>query len=48
MEAEEQSNRQALTKQRYVSDFLHVEKITCVDIHQQLLSVYGDQTFNSI
>jgi len=31
-------------KQRGAAQFLHVEKIAPIDIHQYLLNVYGDQT----
>ena len=31
-------------KQRCVSEFLHVEKMAPIDIHQHLLNVYREQT----
>ena len=31
-------------KQRHVIEFLHVEKIAPIVVHQYLLNVYGDQT----
>ena len=31
-------------KQRYVSEFLRVEKMAPIDIHQCWLNIYGDQT----
>ena len=31
-------------KQKCVTEFLHMEKIVSIDIHQCLLKVYGDQT----
>jgi len=49
MAAEGQSDRMASDtevqmNQRYVIEFLHVEKMAPFDIHQHLLNVYGDQT----
>ena len=49
MAAEGQSNRmasdmEACMKQRCVIEFLHAEIIAPIDIHQQLLTVYEDQT----
>jgi len=35
-------------KQRRVTEFLHVEKITPIDIHQRLLNIYGDQTVEEV
>ena len=46
MAAEGKSNKmmsdmEVHMKQRYVTEFLHVEKIAPIDIHQCLLNVYG-------
>ena len=38
------SDMEVWMKQIYVIEFLHVEKIARMDIHQRLLNVYGDQT----
>ena len=38
------SDMEMCMKQRDVSEFLQVEKIVPVDIHQNLLNIYGDQT----
>ena len=38
------SDMEVCMKQIYVIEFLHVEKIARMDIHQRLLNVYGDQT----
>ena len=37
------SDMEVRMKQRSVTEFLHVETIVPVDIHQHLLNVYGDQ-----
>ena len=34
-------------KQRCVTEFLHVEKMAPSDIHQHLLSVHGDRTWDT-
>jgi len=39
-----ESNVEVHITQRNVIEFLHVEKITSIDIHQCSLNVYGDQT----
>ena len=44
MAAERQSDMEACMRQRCVIEFLHVEKNSPADIHQCMLSVYGDQT----
>ena len=49
MAEEMQSDRMAADmdtgmKQRGAAQFLHVEKMAPIDIHQYLLNVYGDQT----
>lgn len=49
MKAEEHSDRmvsdmEARMKQKYITEFLHAEKIAPTDIHQHLLHVSGDQT----
>ena len=49
MAAEEQSDRmvsdiKVCMKQRCVTEFLHVEKMAPIDIHQRLLNVDGGQT----
>ena len=49
MAAEGQADRMAADmdtgrKQRGAAQFLHVEKMAPIDIHQYLLNVYGDQT----
>ena len=51
MAAEEQSDEmtsdiEVHTKQRCVTESLHVEKIAPIDIHQCLLNVYGGQPLN--
>ena len=38
------SDVKVLMKQRCGIEFLHVEKMTPIDIHQHLLNVYEDQT----
>ena len=37
-------NSEVCTEQRCVTEFLHVEKMTSLDIHQCLLNIYWDQT----
>jgi len=49
MTAEGQSDKMASDmevrmKQRYVTEFLHAEKIAPNDIHRRLLNIYRDQT----
>ena len=51
MAAEGQSDKMAsdmgvLMKQRYVIEFLFMEKMAPTDIHQCLLDVYRDQTMD--
>ena len=53
MAAEGQPDRMAADievgmKQRRVTEFLHVEKITPIDIHPCLLNIYGDQTVEEV
>ena len=53
MAAEGQSVRMAshmevLTEQRCVTEFFHAEKIAYINIHQNLLNVYGDQTEHNV
>jgi hypothetical protein len=38
------SNTEVRTKQRCITELLHVEKIAPIDIQERLLNVYGDQT----
>jgi hypothetical protein len=38
------SDMEVRTKQRCVTEFLHVETFPPIDIHQRLINVYGDQT----
>jgi hypothetical protein len=38
------SDMKAHTQQMCVTEFLHAEKVTPVDIQRRLLNVYGDQT----
>ena len=38
------SDMEVCMKQKYGIEFLHVEKVALIDIHQHLLNVYGDQT----
>ena len=40
------SDMEVRMKQRCGTEFLHVEKMSPIDIHQSLLNVYGDQTLN--
>jgi len=37
------SNKEAHMNQRHGTEFLHVDKMAPIDIHQNLLNVYGDQ-----
>ena len=37
------SDMEVCMKQRCATEFLHVEKNLFIDIHQHLLSIYGDQ-----
>ena len=36
------SDMEVHMKQRCATEFLHVEKIAPIDIHQSLLNIYGD------
>ena len=38
------SDMEVCMKQRDVTEFSHVEKMTHIDIHRCFLNVYGDQT----
>ena len=38
------SDTEVCLKQRFVIEFLHVEKMAPTDIHGHLLNIYGDQT----
>ena len=38
------SDMEVHMKQRHATEFLHVEKMASIDIHQCLLNVDGDQT----
>ena len=38
------SDMEVTMKQRFVTEFLHEEKIAAFDVHQCFLNVYGDQT----
>ena len=38
------SDMEVHTEQKYVTEFLHEEKMAPIDIHQWLLNIPGDQT----
>jgi len=40
------SDKEMHMKQRYVTEFIPVEKMAPTDIHWCLLNIYGDQTVN--
>ena len=40
------SDMEVHLKQRCVTEFFHVEKMSSIDIDWHLLNIYGDQTVN--